>query len=52
MLQPGADLIPLDSAGESINDETYFLDTWEVSQRDTQLKDMRFEPLLQSTKWT
>uniref|UniRef100_A0A671YHZ3 aldose reductase n=1 Tax=Sparus aurata TaxID=8175 RepID=A0A671YHZ3_SPAAU len=28
-LKPGSELIPLNSAGETINDDTNFLDTWE-----------------------
>uniref|UniRef100_A0A3Q3VMX4 aldose reductase n=1 Tax=Mola mola TaxID=94237 RepID=A0A3Q3VMX4_MOLML len=28
-LKPGGELIPLDSEGKTINDDTYFLDTWE-----------------------
>lgn len=31
MLQSGGDLFPLDSTGETISDNTTFLDTWEVS---------------------
>lgn len=30
MLQAGSELFPMDSTGETISDNTHFLETWEV----------------------
>lgn len=34
MSQSGGEDFPLDSTGETISDDTHFLETWEVSQTD------------------
>lgn len=34
MSQSGGEDFPLDSTGETINDDTHFLETWEVSEID------------------
>ncbi len=41
MLQAGSELFPVDSTGEAIDDNTQFLQTWEVSRTDKLLICMR-----------
>lgn len=38
--QAGSENFPLDSSGETISDDTHFLETWEVSQTDRNLKQL------------
>lgn len=40
MSQAGSENFPLDSSGETISDDTHFLETWEVSQTDQNLKQL------------
>lgn len=40
MSQAGSENFPMDSSGQTINDDTHFLETWEVSQTDQNLEKL------------